>query len=137
MDLNAERLLASAFKKCGIYSVNAEEVFDRLPSTATSQAASPIMNESLLKVLEERRYGHGWGGRWGGWGGGRGGCGRRVQPGCSFSAQSESEESEISGIDDLPDVEEPDLAGENDALSNHSDSMGGEELQLEVDDDGL
>ena len=60
-----------------------------------------------------------------------------VQPGCSFSAQSESEESEISGIDDLPDVEGPDLAGENDALSNHSDSMGGEELQLEVDDDGL
>ena len=59
VDLNAERLLASAFNKCGIYSVNAEEVFDRLPSTATSHAASPIMNESLLKVLEERRYGHG------------------------------------------------------------------------------
>ena len=51
--MDAQRLLAPAFERWGIFPVNVSEVLERLPSVETSIQAGPLLNESLIKILEE------------------------------------------------------------------------------------
>ena len=47
--MDAQRLLAPAFERCGIFPVNVNKVLERLPSVETSIQAGPLLNESLIK----------------------------------------------------------------------------------------
>ncbi len=57
--MDAKRLLQSGFKKCGIYSLNRQEVLDRIPSSADTQKISKDIDAVLLKRLVVRRFGDG------------------------------------------------------------------------------
>jgi len=55
--LDPQAHLPSAFRKCGLYPLNRQEVLNRIPSIVDSQAIARNLDDTLLKTLELRRFG--------------------------------------------------------------------------------
>jgi len=97
--LNPQDHLPSAFRKCGLYPLNRQEVLNRIPSIVDSQAIAKNLDDTLLKTLELRRFGDQ---------SKKKPRGQKLPAGRSYSAEDseEEEESEEEDSEKEDDVEE-------------------------------
>jgi hypothetical protein len=121
--VDPKKLLLNAFRKCGIYPVNREEVLAMILSAADTQKITKDIDAILLKKLEVRRFGEGKK---------RQPRGKKIPAGQSYSAECDSEEQVVSNaeagtaseVEDLDSNEEEGDKNED----NRSEDASCEEL---------
>jgi hypothetical protein len=57
LSLNPKQHLPAAFEKCGLVPLNRNKVLERIPSVKDTHTIARILDASLLKKLEVRRFG--------------------------------------------------------------------------------
>ena len=88
MDFNT--LLKAGFAKCGLAPLDPSAVIERLPTVSSSQEVATHLDNSLVNLLNSKRYGGGEQSR--GRGRGRGRATMKLPPGRSYTAPSSSED---------------------------------------------
>ena len=93
-ELKEDSNMRAGFEKCGIVPFNKEKVLERIPTIASSENIAQHLDNSLVELLNERRYGgESKGSRTKGRGRGK------LPPGRSYT-QSEAESSEAENEDE-------------------------------------
>jgi len=118
--LDPQAHLPSAFRKCGLYPLNHQEVLNRIPSIVDSQAIARNLDDSLLKTLELRRFGDQ---------SKKKPRGQKLPPGKSHSAEDSEEENSEEEDDVENDVEES--SEEEDSRQEKEEEEGSRQEELE------